>query len=117
MVAVREQSGGRGVDAVLDSIGAEYLAQNLESLAVDGKLVVIGLMGGAKSEFALGPLLARRLSLIATIAAFEARFGAALEAGEIRPVIDRILPLAEASEAHRAVAASEHFGKVILRVA
>ncbi|MBW2543640.1 MAG: NAD(P)H-quinone oxidoreductase [Deltaproteobacteria bacterium] len=128
--AVREQTGGRGVDVVLDSIGAKYLAQNLKALAVDGRLVIIGLMGGAKSEIALGPLLARRLSLIgstmrsrsaeakaATIAAFESRFGAALEAGEIRPVIDRILPLAEAPEAHRAVAASEHFGKVILRVA
>jgi putative PIG3 family NAD(P)H quinone oxidoreductase len=130
VAAVREQTDGRGVDAVLDSIGAKYLEQNLKSLAVEGRLVVIGLMGGAKSEIALGPLLVRRLSLIgstmrsrsaeakvATVAAFEARFGAALEAGEIRPVIDRILPLAEAPEAHRVVAASEHFGKVILRVA
>ena len=129
MEAVREQTGGRGVDAVLDSIGAKYLEQNLKALAVGGRLVVIGLMGGAKSEIALGPLLVRRLSLIgstmrsrsaeakaATVVAFEARFGAALEAGEIRPVINRILPLAEAPEAHRAVAASEHFGKVILRV-
>jgi putative PIG3 family NAD(P)H quinone oxidoreductase len=130
VAAVREQTDGRGVDAVLDSIGAKYLEQNLKALAVEGRLVVIGLMGGAKSEIALGPLLVRRLSLIgstmrsrsaeakaATVAAFEARFGAALEAGEIRPVIDRILPLAEAPEAHRVVAASEHFGKVILRVA
>jgi NADPH:quinone reductase-like Zn-dependent oxidoreductase len=53
----------------------------------------------------------------ATIAAFETRFGAALAEGKIRPVIDRILPLGEAPEAHRAVAASEHFGKLILRVA
>jgi putative PIG3 family NAD(P)H quinone oxidoreductase len=130
VAAVREQTDDRGVDAVLDSIGAKYLEQNLKALAVEGRLVVIGLMGGAKSEIALGPLLVRRLSLIgstmrsrsaeakaATVAAFEARFGAALEAGEIRPVIDRILPLAEAPEAHRVVAASEHFGKVILRVA
>jgi putative PIG3 family NAD(P)H quinone oxidoreductase len=130
LAAVREQTDGRGVDAVLDSIGAKYLERNLKALAVDGRLVVIGLMGGAKSEIALGPLLVRRLSLIgstmrsrsveakaATIAAFEARFGAALAAGELRPVIDRILPLAEAPEAHRAVAASDHFGKVILRVA
>jgi putative PIG3 family NAD(P)H quinone oxidoreductase len=127
--AVREQTDGRGVDAVLDSIGAKYLSQNLKALAVDGRLVVIGLMGGAKAEIALGPLLVRRLQVIgstlrsrsseakaATVAAFEGRFKAALEAGQIRPVIDRILPLADAAEAHRVVAASEHFGKVILRV-
>jgi len=78
----------------------------------------------------LGALLIRRLHLIgstmrsrrdeakaATVAGFEARFGADLAEGKIRPVIDRILPLAEAPEAHRVVAASEHFGKVILRVA
>jgi len=115
---------------VLDSIGAAYLERNLEVLAVEGRLVVIGLMGGANAQIGLGRMLVRRLSLIgstmrsrsvdakaATIAGFEARFGAALEAGHIRPVIDRILPLAQASEAHRAVAASEHFGKLILRVA
>jgi putative PIG3 family NAD(P)H quinone oxidoreductase len=130
VAAVREQTGGRGVDVVLDSIGAAYLEQNLEALAIEGRLVVIGLMGGASAKIALGPLLARRLQLIgstmrsrpveakaATVAAFEARFGAALAAGKLRPVIDRILPLAQAPEAHRAVAASEHFGKLILRVA
>ena len=128
--AVRKQTDGRGVDALLDSIGAAYLEQNLSALAVGGRLVVIGLMGGANAKIALGPLLVRRLQLIgstmrsrtaeakaATVAAFEARFGAALEAGKIRPVIDRVLALAEAPEAHRVVAASEHFGKVILRVA
>jgi NADPH:quinone reductase-like Zn-dependent oxidoreductase len=115
---------------VLDSIGAPYLEQNLSALALGGRLVLIGLMGGAKSQIGLGPLLVRRLHLIgstlrsrpveakaAMVAAFEARFGAALAEGKIRPVIDRVLPLAEASEAHRVVAASEHFGKLILRVA
>jgi putative PIG3 family NAD(P)H quinone oxidoreductase len=128
--AVRQQTDGRGVDVVLDSIGAPYLEQNLAALAVGGRLVLIGLMGGSKSEIALARLLVRHLHLIgstlrsrsdeaksATVAAFEARFGAALGAGKIRPVIDRVLPLAEAPEAHRVVAASEHFGKLILRVA
>jgi putative PIG3 family NAD(P)H quinone oxidoreductase len=127
--AVRKQTDGRGVDVVLDSIGAPYLEKNLSALAVGGRLVMIGLMGGAKSEISLATLLVRRLHLIgstmrsrsveakaATVAAFEARFGAALAEGEVRPLIDRVLPLAEASEAHRVVAASEHFGKVILRV-
>jgi NADPH:quinone reductase-like Zn-dependent oxidoreductase len=127
--AVREQTDGRGVDVVLDSIGAPYLEKNLAALAVGGRLVLIGLMGGSKSEIALATLLVRHLHLIgstmrsrsteaktATVAAFEARFGAALGEGKIYPVIDRVLPLTEAPEAHRAVAASEHFGKVILRV-
>jgi len=128
--AIRKQTDGRGVDVVLDSIGAPYLEQNLSALAPGGRLVLIGLMGGSKSQIALATLLVRRLQLIgstmrsrsveakaATIGAFEARFGAALAEGKIGPVIDRVLPLEEASEAHRVVAASEHFGKLILRVA
>jgi len=127
--ACREATGGRGVDVVLDSIGAAYLEQNLASLAVGGRLVLIGLMGGAKAEIGLGALLARRLQVIgstlrtrskeekACIAAgFAARFGPALARGEIRPVVDRVLPLERAGDAHRAMKASEHFGKIALRV-
>src|SRR5262249_62093564 len=62
--ACREATGGRGVDVVLDSIGAAYLEPNLASLAVGGRLVLIGLMGGAKAEIGLGALLARRLQVI-----------------------------------------------------
>jgi tumor protein p53-inducible protein 3 len=126
---VREATGGRGVQVVLDSIGAAYLADNLASLATGGRLVLIGLMGGARGEIALGPLLARRLSLIgstlrtrpveekaAIVAAFERRFGPDLAAGRIRPVVDRVLPLADVADAHRAMKASEHFGKIVLRV-
>jgi putative PIG3 family NAD(P)H quinone oxidoreductase len=127
---VRKATGGRGVDVVLDSIGAPYLAGNLGSLSTGGRLVMIGLMGGAQAEIPLGLLLARRLSLIgstlrarpvaekaAIVAGFVRRFGADLEAGRIRPVVDRVLPLAEAAAAHRAMKASEHFGKIVLRVA
>jgi putative PIG3 family NAD(P)H quinone oxidoreductase len=130
VAACRELTGGRGVDVVLDSIGAPYLERNLAALATGGRLVLIGLMGGAKAEIGLAQLLVRRLQLIgstlrarpaaekARIArAFEARFGAALAAGEIRPIVDRVLPLEQAAEAHRLVRASEHFGKVVLRVA
>jgi NADPH:quinone reductase-like Zn-dependent oxidoreductase len=114
---------------VLDSIGAPYLERNLAALAVGGRLVVIGLMGGAKVEINLGALLVRRLSVIgstlrarpveekaALVTAFRERFGADLEAGRLRPVIDRVLPLASAEAAHRAVEASQHFGKVVLQV-
>lgn len=120
---------GRGVDVVLDSIGAPYLEDNLGSLVTGGRLVLIGLMGGAKSEINLGTLLSRRLSVTgstlrvrssqekaAIVAGFTERFGEALSREEIVPVVDRVLPLADASEAHRALKASEHFGKVVLRV-
>jgi putative PIG3 family NAD(P)H quinone oxidoreductase len=128
--AVREATGGRGVDVVLDSIGAPYLKGNLDSLAVGGRLVLIGLMGGARGEIDLSALLVRRLSLVGStlrarpadekariVAGFVARFGAALAAGRLRPVVDRVLPLADAPEAHRLLQASAHFGKVVLRVA
>jgi putative PIG3 family NAD(P)H quinone oxidoreductase len=125
--AVRAATDGAGVDVVLDSIGAPYLADNLAALAVGGRLVLIGLMGGAKAELNLAALLARRLSLIGStlrtrsleekarlVAAFRARFGADLAAGRIRPVVDRVLPFARAGDAHRLLQASEHFGKVVL---
>jgi putative PIG3 family NAD(P)H quinone oxidoreductase len=125
--AVRAATGGAGVDVVLDSIGAPYLADNLAALALGGRLVVIGLMGGASAELNLAALLARRLSLIGStlrtrplaekarlVAAFRARFGADLAAGRIRPVVDRVLPFERAGEAHRLLQASEHFGKVVL---
>jgi putative PIG3 family NAD(P)H quinone oxidoreductase len=123
-------TGGRGVDVVLDSIGASYFTKNLASLGIGGRLVLIGLMGGAKTEIGLGELLVRRLSVIgstlrarsaaekgAIVQGFLARFGAALEDGRLRPVVDRVLPLAQAPEAHRAMKASEHFGKIVLSVA
>ena len=126
---VHDASDGRGVDVVLDSIGASYLADNLKSLAIGGRLVLIGLMGGAKAEVSLAGVLARRLSVIgstlrsrpveekaAIVAGFQRRFGADLEAGRIRPVIDRVLPLEAVAEAHRAMKASEHFGKIVLRI-
>lgn len=121
---------GRGVDVVLDSIGGPYLERNLRSLCVGGRLVMIGLTGGASAEIPLGLLLLRRLHLIgstlrsrsldekaALVASFREGFGAAVESGRLRPVVDSVIPLAEVERAHARVAASEHVGKVILRVA
>jgi putative PIG3 family NAD(P)H quinone oxidoreductase len=126
----KEATGGRGVDVVLDSIGAPYLRGNLDALAIGGRLVLIGLMGGAKAELNLGALLMRRLQVIGStlrarpvdekaeiVAGFLARFGTALESGEIHPVVHRSFSLADAAAAHRLVKASEHFGKVLLQVA
>jgi putative PIG3 family NAD(P)H quinone oxidoreductase len=127
---VRELTDGRGVDVVLDSIGAPYLEGNLASLAVGGRLVLIGLMGGARAELSLASLLIRRLHVIgstlrarpvaekaAIVAGFWRRFGGDLAAGRIRPVVDRVLPLERVADAHRAMKASDHFGKIVLRVA
>jgi NADPH:quinone reductase-like Zn-dependent oxidoreductase len=126
--AVKQATNGRGVDVVLDSIGAPYLEDNLASLALGGRLVLIGLMGGAKAEINLGALLMKRLTVIgstlrgrsvdekaAIVRGFVARFGADLAAGRVRAVVDRVLPLAQAGDAHRALKASEHFGKIVLK--
>jgi putative PIG3 family NAD(P)H quinone oxidoreductase len=126
---VQALTAGHGVDVILDHIGARYLASNLKSLAVGGRLVLIGLMGGATAEVSLGAMLARRLAVIgstlrtrsvaekaAIVDGFAARFGAALAEGRLKPIVDRVLPLAQAPEAHRLMQSSGHFGKIVLRV-
>ncbi|MBI3782152.1 MAG: NAD(P)H-quinone oxidoreductase [Deltaproteobacteria bacterium] len=127
--AVRKATDGRGVDVILDHVGGKYLAMNLDCLAVDGRLVIIGLIGGAKADINLAMLLTRRLQVVGStlrtrsnadkakiVAYFMSQFGEALSAGRIKPVIDRVLPLSEAAEAHRVVQSSAHFGKVVLKV-
>ncbi|MDQ3503083.1 MAG: NAD(P)H-quinone oxidoreductase [Actinomycetota bacterium] len=126
---VRTATGGRGADVVLDNMGAAYLARNVAALAGDGRLVVIGLQGGVKGELDLGALLAKRASVHATslrarpaaekaaiVAAVLAGVWPAIEAGEVHPIIDRILPLEDAAEAHRVMEASTHIGKILLAV-
>lgn len=124
---VRAEAGA--ADVVLDVMGAAYLGRNVQVLADGGRLVVIGLQGGAKGELDLGRLLSQRASVHATalrsrsreqkaaiVQAVLAGVWPAVEAGEVRPIVDRVLPLAEAAEAHRVVEASEHAGKVVLQV-
>jgi putative PIG3 family NAD(P)H quinone oxidoreductase len=128
--AVKTATNGRGADVILDSIGAAYLAPNLEALAQSGRLVLIGLMKGARTEIDLTAVLRRHLKVIGStlrtrpakekaqiIAALLARFGAALEAGRLRPPIYKVVPMSNVAEAHRMMAASEHFGKIVLRIA
>jgi len=127
---VRAATNERGADAILDSIGGAYLAQNLEALANGGRLVLIGLMRGAKAELDLATVLRRHLRIIGStlrtrpaaekaeiVTAFLDRFGGALEAGQLRPPVYKTIPLAEAALAHRMMQASEHFGKIVLQVA
>lgn len=126
---VKKLTDGRGVDVVLDPIGASYLERNLSSLAVGGRLVVIGGMGGRRAELDLGKLLSRRLSVVGStlrsrsdhekreiVRAFLGRFGNALREKRIAPVLDARFPLAQAGQAHRRMAAGEHFGKIVLVV-
>jgi putative PIG3 family NAD(P)H quinone oxidoreductase len=123
----REESGGRGVDVVLDNMGAEYLARNLDVLAPNGRLAIIGTQGGLRAELDLGRLLHKRGTIMATtlrarptaekaaiVAAVRARVWPWVAEGEVRPVVDRVLPLPQAAEAHRVVEAGEHVGKVVL---
>ena len=118
-----------GADVVLDNMGAAYLARNVSALASGGRLVELGLQAGAKAELDLGLMMAKRASLHAAtlrarpldqkakiVAATEAFVWPMIESGDVRPVIDRTLPLDAAAEAHRVVEASEHVGKVVLTI-
>jgi putative PIG3 family NAD(P)H quinone oxidoreductase len=126
----RELSEGRGVNVILDHIGAKYLAANLAALAPAGRLIEIGLMGGARGDINLADLLIRRLAVIgstlrsraieektAIVDAFAERFGEAVRVGRLRPIVHTTLPLERAAEAHRLMQSSAHFGKIVLRVA
>jgi tumor protein p53-inducible protein 3 len=126
--SVRTATGGRGVDVILDSIGGPYLPGNIESLADGGRLVLIGLMKGPRAEIDLSAVLRRHLKIFGStlrtrpasekaqiVAAFLKQFGAALEAGRLRPPIYKVIPASDAPTAHRMMQASEHFGKIILK--
>ncbi len=126
--AVKTATEGRGVDVILDSIGGAYLAGNIESLAQGGRLVLIGLMNGTRGELDLAAVLRRHLKIFGStlrmrpaaekaqiVAAFLGQFGAALEAGRLRPPIYKAIPAADAPTAHRMMQASEHFGKIVLK--
>lgn len=130
VAAVREGTGGRGADVILDNMGASYLGRNVAALAPGGRLVVIGLQGGRRAELDLGVLLAQRASVHATslrsrpdaekaeiVQGVLAAVWPMVEAGQIRPVVDTVLPLSAAAEAHRRLEEGGHVGKVILTVA
>ncbi|RIV34416.1 NAD(P)H-quinone oxidoreductase [Micromonospora radicis] len=126
---VRKVTGGRGADVILDIMGASYLGRNVAALAPDGRLMTIGMQGGRKGELDLGALLAKRGTVAATalrsrppdqkaaiVAGVREQVWPLVEAGRIRPVVDRRLPITEAAEAHRLVESNEHVGKVLLTV-
>lgn len=127
--AVQAATDGRGVDVILDVMGASYLPRNVASLATGGRLVTIGLQGGRVGELNLGLLLVKRASVHATSLRYRpleekaAICRAVVEHvwpmvadGRVRPVVDRVLPITQVTEAHRLVESSTHVGKVLLTV-
>ncbi|MBJ6644976.1 NAD(P)H-quinone oxidoreductase [Streptomyces griseoincarnatus] len=124
---LREATDGRGADVILDNMGAKYLDRNVQALAVNGRLVIIGMQGGVKGELNIGALLAKRAAVTATtlrarpveekaaiVAAVREHVWPLVSGGHVRPVIDRELPMPDAPEAHRVVEDSSHIGKVLL---
>ncbi|MFE4540446.1 NAD(P)H-quinone oxidoreductase [Streptomyces scopuliridis] len=124
---IRKATDGAGADVILDIVGAKYLERNVRALAVNGRLAVIGLQGGTKAELNLGALLGKRGAITATslrarplaekaaiVAAVREHVWPLIADGQVRPIVDRTLPMAEAAEAHRALEASTHVGKILL---
>lgn len=125
--ACLEATGGRGVDVVLDVIGANYWEQNLKALAPKGRMVLVGLMGGPMTQANLGTLLMKRLQVRGTTLrarpleekgmatrAFEKSVLPHIASGRVRIVVDRTFPLQEAAAAHEYLERNESFGKVVL---
>lgn len=115
-------------DVVLDNMGASYLPRNIDVLAPDGRLMIIGMQGGVKGELPIGKLLAKRASVMATglrgrtvegkgaiVAQVREHLWPLVESGAVKPVVGRVVPMSDAAEAHRLLEASDVFGKVLLR--
>ena len=124
---VRELTGGRGVDVVLDMVGGEYFARNIEVLAVEGRLVEIATLHGVKAELNIQTVMVRRLTITgstlrprpvadkgAIAAALRQHVWPLLESGTVRPVIHATFPLRDAAEAHHVMEAGAHIGKLVL---
>lgn len=122
-------TGATGVDVILDCVGGEYLQRNLLLLKPRGRLVLIGLLGGAKSEIDLTPVLRKRLRLLGSVLRsrslaekiaitrdFKARVWPLFKHQQIHPIIDTVFPWTEVEQAHAHLAANQNFGKVVLRV-
>jgi NADPH2:quinone reductase len=123
----REFTGAKGVDIILDIVGGDYLQKNIECLAIHGRLIQIGLLGGSRAEINLRPLMQKRLTLTgstlrtrsvaekgAIARDLEARVWPLLASRQVAPLIDRTLPLGDAAEAHRLLESGEVIGKIVL---
>lgn len=126
---IKRLTDGRGVDVILDMVAGAYLPHEINSLADDGRLVIIALLGGARAELDMGQVLRRRLTVTGSTlrprqVAFKAviagelreRVWPLLESGAVRPVIHSVFPLAQAAQAHALMESSEHVGKIMLQL-
>ena len=126
---VKEHTGGTGVDVLIDFIGAPYWDQNIASMAVLGRLVEVGLMGGSRVEVDLGRLMGKRLQVtgtglrgrsleekLALTAQFKRHVLPHLASGSMKPIVDRTFPLEEVAEAHRYMETNANFGKIVLTI-
>jgi len=126
---VKELTGGKGVDVILDMVGGDYLPREIKSLADDGRLVFIAQLGGSKGELDMGQVMRRRLTITGSTLrprpiAFKAAIAANLrqhvwpliEDGKIRPVIHHRFPLEQAAQAHAMMESSAHIGKIMLEL-
>ncbi|MEU4086976.1 NAD(P)H-quinone oxidoreductase [Streptomyces aureus] len=124
---IKQATGGAGPDVILDNMGAKYLDRNVRALAVNGRLAIIGMQGGIKAELNIATLLNKRAAISATslrarppaekaaiVAAVREHVWPLIDAGHVRPVVDRELPMSDAAGAHRVLEESSHIGKVLL---
>ncbi len=124
---IADHTDGRGVDVILDNMGAKYLARNIEALTDSGRLVIIGLQGGTTAELDINALMRKRAAVIGTTlrsrpvegksaicASVVEHVWPLVAGGYVKPVIDVVLPLEKVAEAHRRMEAGEHSGKILL---
>jgi putative PIG3 family NAD(P)H quinone oxidoreductase len=124
---VRKATDDRGADVILDIVGAAYLSRNVETLAPNGRLAIIGMQGGRQAELDLGMLMTKRGSISATtlrarppqekaevVRGVREHIWPLVESGAIRPIVDRRVPMSRAAQAHQIVESSDHLGKVLL---
>ncbi|MGF1610269.1 MAG: NAD(P)H-quinone oxidoreductase [Kiloniellales bacterium] len=129
VTVVKEATGGKGVDVILDMVGGDYIARDIAALAPDGRLVFIAFLGGPKAEVNFLPVMLKRLTITgstlrarsvafkgAIAQALKAKVWPLIEAGKVKPVLYKSFPLAEAAEAHRLMESSAHIGKIVLEI-
>lgn len=129
VAVIKELTGGKGVDVILDMVAGDYVAREIDCLADDGRLVVIALLGGSRANIDMGQVLRRRLHVTGSTlrprpVAFKAAIADQLREhvwplfaqGKIKPVVHRVFPLAQAAEAHALMESSTHVGKIVLQL-